>query len=968
MSGYNDPNADPRRYNSPPAQQPSSAYPPSQYPPRKATRRRGRLRVACLGCVVLLVSTITVLTCTTLTILAIAYNQYDQQLSDQLRKKESEQTQSFQTARIYDRRGNELHELFGEGRRTKIKLADMPKYLIDATISVEDSTFYDNPGVDWVAISRAGLQYLQSDSNGSGGSTITQQLVRNIAFDYEYRTERSARRKIEEIFMALILTREKSKDDILEMYLNQIYYGNLAYGIEAASQTYFGKAAKDLNLAEASLLAGLPQAPADLDPFAPDAKIQEAVFARRKLVLNYMVERGKITREEATNALSQPLTYANPNVNLRSPHFTLYAEQELKTLLEGLKLPPSYLTTSGLKVYTTLDGNFQTLAENVARQQITSIKAEHNANNAAVVILQPTTGEILAMVGSVNYDDSSIQGRVNVAVSPKQPGSAMKPLTYAAAMERGFSAASILWDVDTQIQTPSGVYRPVNYDNGYRGPVRVRQALANSYNIPAVQTLREIGVETLLSFAQRVRINSLGTDASKYGLSLTLGGGELTPLELTQAYTVFANGGQLVSSTSILCVVDGTGKIVYQYENGCQGLGSSDPASISTGATSKAVLDPRIAFVISDILGDNVARSSAMGANSPLRTDGIITSVKTGTTNDYRDNWTIGYTHNVAVGVWVGNTDSSPMVHTTGLTGAAPIWHDIITGIYSNPSLMNTLKRGGNTIPDDLVPPQGLVKQRVCDLNLMRDPITACPSGRNEWFLQSPPNVPDANGKLVPAAAPPIVRPSGNGPLLVDVEPGIVQTFVQPIDPALAASLVANQPNQPVPLYCLVPNEVKDQVPSAMPQLFIKPPPFPDQAASARLWSLANRIAILPEFPCTPEMLASQPPAQQVEGAAAQITSPRPNDTVTGMVQVSGSALWPSGKAVFFKTEIQGPQFPNWTTFGTTHGSPVANGVLDQFGAEGLQPGIYKLRVAIVGVDGGILLASSEIPVNITGH
>jgi penicillin-binding protein 1C len=952
-----------------PVSPPPTALYGGQYAPRPPKRRR-RLHPACLGCLLALLGVFGILTCITIFGVTIAWVSLRNTLTDRLDKAQQQlEQQTFQTTHIYDRQGNELHQLFDVGRRTNVKLADIPKSLIDATIAVEDSTFYENPGVDWPAIARAGLQYFRAGGPAGGASTITQQLVRNIAFDYEYRLERSARRKIEEVVMALILTREKSKDEILELYLNQIYYGNLAYGIEAAAQTYFGKRAKDLNLAEATLLAGLPQTPAELDPFNPDPKVQEAVFARRKVVLDLMVDKGKISKDEAAKVLAQPLNYADPNVNLRSPHFTLYAEQELKNLLERLKLPPSYLTTGGLKVYTTLDPRIQTLAENTARQQIAAIRDQHNARNAAVVVMKPTTGEILAMMGSVDYKDNSIQGRVNVAISPKQPGSAMKPLTYAAAMERGFSPASILWDVETHIKD----YVPRNYDGRFHGPVRMRDALANSYNIPAVQTLRSVSVEYLLAFAQRLHINSLGTDASQYGLSLTLGGGELTPLELTQAYAAYANGGVLIPATSILCIVNNAGSIVYQYEGGCNGKGTPDAKTNSAAASGPAVLDPRVAFIISDILADNAARTPAMGANSPLRTDGLLTSVKTGTTNDYRDNWTVGYTHNVAVGVWVGNTDSKPMINTSGLTGAAPIWHDIMTGIYTDPAMLESLKRDGNLVPDQLNPPPGVYKRQLCNLNALREPATSCPPGRSEWFLDSPVAVPDASGKLNiqpgQRPVPPTSIPdNANGPIFVDVEPGIVETIVQPLDPGLAASLVVHNPGMPVsppPLYCLVPNEVKDQIPTASVQYFIKPPQFPDDAIYARIYAQNNGFPILPDIPCTPEMLVAGP---QTPGATVRITSPRAGQTVTGMVQVNGIANWQPGQAAYYKMEIQGPQFPNWTTFGETHNAPVVNGPLDHFGAEGLQPGTYKLRIVVVGVDGNYLLVSGETPVNVTGQ
>jgi membrane peptidoglycan carboxypeptidase len=965
----------------PPYQQPQQASPVYglQYMPPQSPKRRRRFHPACLGCLLGLIGIFGVMTCITLVVIAVAWNNLSNQLEDRLNKAQQlVEQQTFQTTRIYDRRGVELHELLGEGRRTKIKLADIPQYMIDATVAVEDSTFWENPGVDWPAIVRAGFQYFQGEASG-GASTITQQLVRNIAFDYQYRQERSARRKLEEIMMALIITRQKSKDEILEMYLNQIYYGNLAYGVEAASLTYFGKHAKELNLAEASLLAGLPQTPAELDPLNPNPQIQDAVFARRKVVLDLMVDKGKISHDDETKALAQGLNYnSNPNITLNAPHFTLYAEQELKSLIQGLNLPPSYLATAGLRVYTTLDMDYQKLAADVSHAQIAAIRDQHNAHNAAVVILKPVTGEILAMVGSVDYNDDSIDGRVNVATSLKQPGSAMKPLTYAAAMEKGFVPASVLWDVETHIKAPGLNYAPVNYDKRFHGPVRLRDALANSYNVPAVQTLRTIGVDALLKMAQRMGVNSLGTDASKYGLSLTLGGGDLTLLELTQAYAIFANKGSRVSATSILCVVNSDGVIIYQYQGGCEGKGTANDSTINRvrpdpNQEKNKVIDERVAFVISDILADNVARSPAMGSNSPLRTDGLLTSVKTGTTNDYRDNWTVGFTRNVVVGVWVGNTDSKPMVNISGLQGAAPIWHEIITGIYGDQAKLESLKPSKTEpmVDDALVPPPGIFKRQICSLAALKDPAPSCPPGRSEWFFDTPPDVPDGSGKLVAQprrAGPTRIPANANGPIIVDVDPGVAQTIVQPLDPGLAATLVdarPGQPGTPPPLYCLVPNEVKDQIPTAQVQFFIKPPPFPDQVVYARIYAQGAGVAMLPDIPCTPEMLVAQP---QVAGASARITSPRPGQTVTGVVEVSGIASWQPGQAAFFKAEIQGPQFPNWTTFGQTHDIPVINGPLDHFGAEGLQPGTYKLRVVIVGVDGGYLLVSGEIPINVTGR
>jgi len=933
-------------------------------------RPRRRINRGCLGCLIFVIGLFGVASCVFLLSAAIIWSNLSGRLSAQLTKAQQELAKTtFQTTHVYDRNGALLHELFDQGRRTNVKLADVPKVLIDATLGTEDNTFYDNSGVDLTAITRAALELVTSSARSSGGSTITQQLVRDIAFSYEYRNERSFQRKGEEIIMSLILTRQMSKDKILELYLNQIYYGNLAYGIEAASQTYFGKHASQLNLAEASLLAGLPQAPAELDPLNPDPKVQDEVLQRRRTVLNLMVQHGRITQAVADAAIAQPLAYADPNVNLTNPHFTLYAEQELKNLITALNLPPSVLFTGGLTVYTTLDQRYQTLAEKTAQAQITAIAAQHNAHNAAVVILQPGTGEILAMMGSVNYNDASIQGKVNVATSAKQPGSAMKPLTYAGAMEKGFTAASILWDVQTRIGLPGQQpYEPTNYDHRYHGVVRVRDALANSYNVPAVETLRAIGVDYLLSVAQRFGVRSLGTDASKYGLSLTLGGGELTPLELTQAYSVFANGGQFVPATAILCILNGDGTIIYQYENGCP-KGTKTATTISATASPKQVLDPRIAFVMADILGDNTARAPAMGGTSPLYTPKLPTSVKTGTTNDYRDNWTVGFTHNVAVGVWVGNTDDKPMINSSGLTGAAPIWHDVITGIYADPTLLDVLKRGGSLPSDALQAPPGLVRKQLCNLAALHDPATACAPGRAEWFLDSPPLVPDANGKLAaqPGVSVAPTQPPANGPRMIAIEPDVVQMLAQPLNGSFVIAPAAGNsgvPAAPPPLYCAVPYEVRDQVPSAQQLVFIKAPPFPDEDAFARIYAQNAGVPITPPVACTPDMLNANPNAS---GVVARITTPTAGDSVKGTVQVIGTVTFTPQQAVYYKVEIQGVQFPNWTTIGNTHNNSVINAPLEQFGATGLQPGQYQLRITVVGVDGNNLLSTGGTPITIAG-
>ncbi|MBZ0287566.1 MAG: hypothetical protein K8I30_08120, partial [Anaerolineae bacterium] len=401
-------------------------------------------------------------------------------------------------------------------------------------------------------------------------------------------------------------------------------------------------------------LAGLPQAPANLDPLNPDPAVQAAVEVRWRTVLDRMVTENVITDAQRNEALRAGLTFHEPDVPFRAQHFTLFARDELEDLLLSLGYGPEQIARGGLRVYTTLDLRVNDLAQQAARAQIERLSAVNNVGNAAVTVLKPLTGEILAMVGSVDYNNDAIDGQVNVAISPRQPGSTMKPMTYSAALELGMSTGDIVWDAPMNLSGPGiPLDWPQNYDRRFHGPMRIRQALANSYNIPAVSTLRFVGVENLLSMAQRLGVRSLGSDAGNYGLSLTLGGGEVTLLELIRAYSVFANQGAYVPTTSILCILNSDDEILYQYEGGCP-RGSETATTLNQRGFGTQVLDPRIAFFISDVLGDNAARTPAMGANSPLNTGSVFSSVKTGTTDDVKDNWTIGFTRNVAVGVWVG--------------------------------------------------------------------------------------------------------------------------------------------------------------------------------------------------------------------------------------------------------------------------------------------------------------------------
>ncbi|MDQ7035259.1 MAG: transglycosylase domain-containing protein [Anaerolineae bacterium] len=644
----------------------------------------------------------------------------------------------------------------------------------------------------------------------AGGSSITQQLVRNVLFDFERRNEVSVSRKVEEIMLAVALTASRDKEDIITLYLNEIYYGNLAYGAQAASQTFFGKDAVDLTLGEAALLAGLPQSPRDLDPLNPDPEVQNRIEQRWRLVLSEMVEEGYISAEESNAALRQGLNFITPDDNnLRAPHFTVYAQNEFVDLMEGLGYSPETVAVGGYRVYTTIDQEVNNVALGAARTQIGNMTA-NNVSNAAVVVIQPISGQILAMIGSIDYNSTTIDGRFNAAIGLRQPGSTMKPFTYAAALERGMTPGDVIWDTPTQIGIPGQpAYVPRNYDGAFHGPMNLRRALANSFNIPAVQTLRLVGVDYLLGMMQRVGVETLGTDASRYGLSLTLGGGEVSLIELTNAYGTFANQGAFVAPTSILCIVDSDNNIVYQYENGCpQNAGSFTASTVDRRGFGTQAIDPRIAYIITDILSDNTTRSEAMGARSALRTDGIGTAVKTGTTNDVKDNWTVGYTRNVVIGVWIGNNNGDPLRNSSGLTGAAPIWNSVMTSLYTRPGMLDAFRVDGQLLPDIPNPPQGLIQQRICIHSRITDPSSTCPVQSNEWFLNSPAGVPDGNGNMV-YPQPVIGRQSQSTGTLQEISPDVYRALVFPLNPALAASLQFTlSPGDlppPAPRYCRVP-------------------------------------------------------------------------------------------------------------------------------------------------------------------
>jgi len=602
----------------------------------------------------------------------------------------------FVSSQIYARDGSLLYELIDPhgGKRQKISLAQMPDALIRATLDTEDPNFYLHPGFDPIGIVRA-LWYAWNEREFvAGGSTITQQVVRNLLLPGE-RAERTFKRKVKEIVLAYEVTRRYDRSKILEIYLNEAYYGNLAYGVEAAAQTYFGKSARALSLAEASFLAGLPQSPAVYDPFTPDGRTE--ALRRHKDVLRLMVKQGDLTQPQAEAAAAQiaahQFTPPRSDSFQRAPHFVIYVRQ----LLEQ-QYGPAALYREGLKVYTTISPTLQTVAEQVAREQIARLKDKH-VTNAALVALDAHTGEILAMLGSVDFNNREIDGQVNMAIRPRQPGSSIKPLTYVTAFQKGWTPATLLWDVPVTFTNSYGqVYPPKNYDGKFHGPVTVRSALANSYNIPAVKTLDYIGLPAFLDNARAFGITTL--TRNDYWLALTLGGGEVPLIEMAGMYQILANAGKRMPPVAIQKVVNAQGQVLCQFTP--PGQKSDVKPCQESPDVGKQVVSPEHAYLITSILSDKRARCPAFGCPNLLELPFQPVAAKTGTTNDYKDNWTLGYTPDLVVGVWVGNADNTAMKGTTGVTGAAPIWHDFLDKVTK-------------TMPvQDFTRPPGIVEREIC--------------------------------------------------------------------------------------------------------------------------------------------------------------------------------------------------------------------------------------------------------------
>ena len=619
---------------------------------------------------------------------------------------------TFQTTRILDRNGVLLQEIADQdyGWRTFVPYEKISPYLIDATVASEDATFWSHDGVEPFAIAR-GLMIIAGGSGSSGGSTITQQLVRSIHPE-AIGNDVSVLRKWREGLAAIALERQFSKHDILTMYLNQIFYGNRSYGIEAAAQTYFHKSAAELNISEAALLAGIPQQPTWFNP----SLYPENVVGRQEYVLDQMVKQGYISRQEANEAEANwPTVYPareGDGAVLDHPHFVQYVYEYLAE-----KYPDKDFTKGGFNIYTTIDTALQNRAEEVVSQNIQQLQY-YNARNAALTIIVPWSGEILAMVGSANFDDAALEGQVNITTSPQQPGSSIKPIVYAAAFEQGWNPGTVVLDAPLRIETPGATdengdpmpyYEPQNYLRTFNGAVTVRTALANSLNIPAVKAVEYAGgAEAIVEMARRMGIkHELAQPPADYGLSIGLGSGDVWPLEMNNAYATIANMGKYVPVTPILKITDSEDNVLYELDRD------------NVLADAEQVIRPEIAYQLASILTDNESRAMIFTRQNLFgqtqTTLGRPTAAKSGTTNDFRDIWTIGFTTDASIGVWVGNTRNDPLAEIDGIQGAGPIWSQLMIDLHTRPEFQQLLLGpDGQPVPPQFPRPAGIIDGAVC--------------------------------------------------------------------------------------------------------------------------------------------------------------------------------------------------------------------------------------------------------------
>jgi len=583
-----------------------------------------------------------------------------------------------ESTKIYDRTGtNLLYDVHGEEKRTIIPWDQMPDVIRKATLAAEDSDFYNHQGIDIWGILRAAYKDVTTLKASQGGSTITQQLVKNALLS----DEKTIPRKIKEVALSIEIERKYTKDQIFWMYLNQIPYGSNAYGIEAASQTFFNKNASDLTLSEAATLAAIPQAPTYYSPYGNHT---DELIARRNYVLGRMKDLGYITADDYNVAIKIKPDFIPPAKDFQAAHFVIMVKEYLID-----KYGEDMVDNGGLKVYTTLDTNLQSIAQDVVTKYGNINAKQYKATNAALVAADPKTGQILAMVGSRDYFDIANQGNFNVATAPRQPGSSFKPFAYAELISKGFTDSTVLFDLKTEFTPtcdPSGdqsfdptgtvaCYHPQDYDGKFRGPVTARQAIGMSLNVPSVQVLYLAGLDDTINLAHQMGITTLN-DRSRYGLSLVLGGGEVKLVDMVSAYSVFANDGIKEAQNFILKVVANDGTVLEEYRK-----------------DEERVLDPQIARTISDMLSDNKARAPEFGYNSALYFPDRPVAAKTGTTQENRDGWLIGYTPSLAAGVWTGNNDNSSMTAAgAGVSAAGPMWHEFMSRALDGTPVENFIK------------------------------------------------------------------------------------------------------------------------------------------------------------------------------------------------------------------------------------------------------------------------------------
>lgn len=646
---------------------------------------------------------------------------------------------------ILDQNDRPFFTFYQAKNKEFVPLNDIPKYTQETVISTEDRDFYFHPGFSIRGIIRSFIENIRQRSIVYGGSTITQQLVKNVLLN----PSKSFLRKYQEIVLAQEIERRYKKNEILEMYLNSVYFGEGAFGIEDAAQVYFGKKAKDLTLAQSSLLAGLLPAPSYLSPLSGN---RAEAINRQKIVLEKMLEQKYITKDQKYKAENEKLVFRSPKegINEFAPHFALMVKDELVN-----KFGEEYISRSGFRIKTSLNLDWQEYAEKVVSDQVDKL-APNRVTNGAAVVMDPKTGEIKALVGSKNWHDSKF-GKVNIAISLRQPGSAFKPIVYASAFERHLiTPATILKD---QPITYPGNYSPKNFDRKFRGQVTVRRALANSLNVPSVQIMSKVDIPDAIEMATRLGITTLD-DPSNYGLSLVLGAAEVKPLELTNVYGTFANQGIKNTPTAILEIQDKRGQIVYKYH-----------------PQNKEVLDPKYSFLISSILSDNKARAEEFGNLLDISKPA---AVKTGTSEDFRDSWTVGYTPSLVIGAWVGNNDNSPMDNIAGSLGAAPIWKDLMERFLSDKPIENFVK-----------PPGIIAIPYVCVPFKI-----STPSSSMEFFVKgTEPN------KDCTLQSPTIVRPTtSTNPVSATPLPTVSPI---PSSPTVAPSL---SPTHPIPTHTFVPS------------------------------------------------------------------------------------------------------------------------------------------------------------------